>query len=192
MKTGREILDVSFFTGSPVSCARGLIGCEFFCGSCSGVIVETEAYAEHGDEACHTAFRPSARRFVEEHAAGTAYVYLNYGVHWLFNVLVKGDSGGGFVLLRALEPRSGLGLMRKRRKKSEVRDLCSGPGKLTEAFGIDGAIHGEGFLGRSRMGIYRGGSDGTVLSGPRIGISKETGRLWRFGLKHSSCLSALF
>ena len=91
----------------PLECARALIGCELSWNDCAGLIVETEAYAVINDEACHTFSRPSTRAFVERHPAGTAYVYLNYGVHWLLNVLVKGGPEDGIILIRALEPTRG-------------------------------------------------------------------------------------
>ena len=93
------MLGVDFFQRDPVTCARDLLGAELRWNGCSGIVVETEAYAEHGDEACHTFSRKGARQFVEEHEAGAAYVYLNYGMYWLSNVLVKSDQGNGFVLI---------------------------------------------------------------------------------------------
>src|SRR5438105_3981967 len=137
-----NFLSHSFFQRDPLACARELIGCELVWKKCAGVIVETEAYAEHGDEACHTFMRPSARKFIASHDAGAAYVYINYGMHWLLNVLVKGECSGGtngFVLIRAIEPTRGIALMRRRRfpnavhSKTEppLRALCSGPGKLS-------------------------------------------------------------
>ena len=176
---------------SPTECARELIGCRFEWHGCAGVIVETEAYEAEGDPACHTDFRPTARRFVEEHEAGAAYVYLNYGVHWLFNVLVKGGSRGGFVLFRALEPVEGLERMRFRRKRKKPRELCSGPGKLTQALGIDGRAHGQDLfsLPHSRIIVGRCGGE-TPVACRRIGISKGQDRLWRYVRKGSSSLSA--
>ncbi len=100
------MLKEDFFTRHPLDCAADLIGCELHWDHCSGIIVETEAYAATGDEACHTFLRRGAQKFVDTHAAGTAYIYLNYGVHWLLNVLIKGEMDG-FVLIRALEPRRG-------------------------------------------------------------------------------------
>ncbi len=82
-------LERGFFERGVVACARGLVGCRLVWGGCAGVIVETEAYAEHGDKACHTASRPSARAFIRDHDAGAAYVYFNYGMHWMLNVLTK-------------------------------------------------------------------------------------------------------
>ncbi len=191
MKGGREVLDRRFFERTPLSCARELIGCCLEWKGCAGVIVETEAYAAEGDEACHAHARPSARRFIAEHGAGTAYVYLNYGVHWLFNLLVKGDGADGFVLIRAMEPVSGLQRMRRRRRREADKDLCSGPGKLTEALGMDGTMHGIPILEESGFLLSR--EPGNQKSGPtacrRVGISRAVERKWRFVRSESPCLS---
>lgn len=175
-----------FFHRSPLVCAQALIGCECFSGETSGIIIETEAYAEHGDEACHTAFRPSAREFVETRPIGTAYVYMNYGIHWLTNVLVGDPVTGerGFVLLRALSPMNGLDLMRERRAKSAVRDLCSGPGKLSQALGIDGADHGRSFF-EDGWGFLEG-EPLEFQATPRIGINRAVALPWRFVVRPSS------
>lgn len=172
-------LESSFFTQSPVDCARDLLGSMLVWHGCEGRVVETEAYAAVGDPACHTFFRPSARTFVESHDAGTAYVYLNYGIHWLFNVLVKGPAGAGFVLIRALEPRVGIGQMAARRGRPALQQLCSGPGKLTRALGIDGSAHGSGFLSGPDTAIHAG-TCGAIAVGPRVGISNGRELPWRF------------
>lgn len=182
-------IERSFFTASPTVCARGLIGCRFEWQGCAAVIVETEAYDAEGDEACHTHSRPSARRFVEENEAGTAYVYLNYGVHWLFNLLVKGERDG-FVLFRAMEPERGKARMRRRRKKERDCELCSGPGKLTQAFAIDDQLHGARMFTRSGFAIFAGESEPEPSACPRIGISKAKERRWRFLREKSGSLSA--
>lgn len=168
-----------FFNQSPVQCARALIGAEFRWDGCSGRIVETEAYAAEGDPACHTWFRPSARQFVATHSSGVAYIYLNYGVHWLFNILVKGGKGSGFVLLRALQPTEGLDVMAVRRKSLDPRKLCSGPGKLTAALGITGADHGSDFLLSPNRGLQLGHAT-KVDASTRIGISAAKDLKWRF------------
>ena len=98
-----------------------MIGTELVWGKCSGLVVETEAYLTENDEACHTFKRPSTRSFVERNKAGAAYIYFNYGVHWMLNVLVKGAPRTGLILIRALEPRRGLALMRARRGLDDVR-----------------------------------------------------------------------
>ncbi len=180
-----------FFKQDPVTCARGLIGCQFVWHGCVGRIVETEAYDAEDDPACHTWFRPSTRAFVERQQAGDAYVYMNYGVHWLFNVLVKGGKRSGFVLLRALEPVSGLEPMRQRRQGVADHLLGAGPGRLTRAFGIDGSVHGAAFLRDEGSGI-RPGKPVEIIAGPRIGISRATDLHWRFGDPASRSLSRRF
>lgn len=198
MNVQRTRLPRSFFERDPVTCARELIGCIVRHGEVTGRIVETEAYAEHGDEACHTFFRPSARHFIEKHPPGTAYVYLNYGVHWLLNFLVKGGSENGFVLIRALEPVEGIEIMRKRRKGQADRLLCSGPGRLTSAIGINGSDHGVDWwteTQKHRVGVFLPDPSDTtpdIIVGPRIGISQATERLWRFGAAGSRFLSRKF
>jgi DNA-3-methyladenine glycosylase len=172
-------LTPAFFQRDPVVCARELIGARFIWDGCEGRIVETEAYAAEGDEACHTFFRPGARAFVEAHPAGTAYVYLNYGIHWLFNVLVKGSEGNGFVLFRALEPINGIETMLQRRGGGRMTNLCSGPGKLTRALGIDGSVHGQPFLEATSRAIISGPVI-PVVAGERVGISRAQAHPWRF------------
>jgi DNA-3-methyladenine glycosylase len=184
-------LKSEFFRKDPVDCARELIGYRFQWGGCAGRIVETEAYRAIGDEACHTWLRPSARKFVEEHQAGDAYVYLNYGVHWLFNILIKGPQVDGFVLIRALEPEEGLAEMRQRRGDFSDKLLMAGPGRLTQALGICGEDHGSSFL-QNGVGSLKKGKAPAILSGPRIGISKAIQLNWRFGDAQSNCLSRKF
>ncbi len=179
------------FQQPPVDCAANLIGSTFLWNGCGGVVVETEAYAEFGDEACHTFVRTRARDFVRNEHAGTIYAYLNYGVHWLFNVLTRHESSNGFVLLRAIEPTSGIEEMRNRRGKDRLRDLCSGPGKLTQALAIGPSCHGGNIAGRGlpkQTGFY-GRSSQIVLSDTRIGISKAADLPWRFLLKDSQFVS---
>ncbi len=187
---GAAVLE-DFFKQDPVSCARGLLGCSFEWQGCVGRIVETEAYDSQDDPACHTWSRPSTRAFVERHQAGDAYVYINYGVHWLFNILVKGGSRSGFVLFRALEPVAGLELMRQRRQGVPDLALGAGPGKLTRMLGIDGTSHGTSFLRRADCAIRRGEPVKPCV-GPRIGISRAQDLLWRFGDPASRALSRRF
>lgn len=179
-----------FFMRDPITCARELVGCELLWKRCGGIIVETEAYSVVNDEACHTFARPSSRSFVATQPAGTAYVYLNYGVHWLLNFLVKGGEEDGFVLIRALEPRQGLPAMRRRRDTATLTQLCSGPGKLTRALGIDGSVHGLDFLGDSHLTIRRFSTTPQLRQSARIGISKAAHLLWRFHLDGNPHVSA--
>jgi DNA-3-methyladenine glycosylase len=182
-------LQRTFFHADPVTCAEGLIGCELVWGETAGRIVETEAYLEHGDKASHTFMRRGAREFIERHLPGTLYVYLNYGVHWLLNFLVKGGGSNGFVLIRALEPTAGLELMAKRRHTSVEGSFCSGPGKLTQALSIRGEAHGqdffqlEGALLRPREKMIQ------VETDRRVGITKSVELDWRFLASGSSYVS---
>ncbi len=171
----------SFFERDPLTCARELVGARLVCGGCSGIVVETEAYTAVGDEAAHTFSRPSARDFVAGKRAGAAYVYLNYGMYWLANVLVKSAAGDGFVLLRALEPERGIGLMRRRRERDKTKDLCSGPGKLTIAMGIGRDDHGATFIGRAaRFWFEEHPAPTEVETDTRIGITRSADLPWRF------------
>ncbi|CAN5741344.1 DNA-3-methyladenine glycosylase [soil metagenome] len=173
------MLSRSFFKRDPLSCARELIGCRLQWGELSGIITETEAYDVEGDEAAHTFFRPSARVFVESHQAGDAYVYLNYGVHWMLNVMVQG-SRTGFVLMRGLEPLTGIEQMKRARQTEVLSQLCSGPGKLAKALGITGESHGMDLCEDPRFGFHREKGKMEVGVSPRIGITRAADLPWRF------------
>ncbi len=185
-------IDSGFFERDPLTCARDLVGCVILWDGCGGRIVETEAYDATGDPACHTAGRPSARAFIAESPPGALYVYLNYGVHWLLNFLVKGENSSGFVLVRALEPVSGLEKMRARRGKCPDHLLCAGPGRLTKALGITGPSGHKLPLERIPGGGLIKGENPPLACGPRIGISKAMQRPWRFGEASSKSLSRPF
>lgn len=180
----------SFFQTDPLRCAENLIGAELVWEKCSGIVVETEAYLVRGDEACHTFTRPSTRRFVARNQAGTAYVYFNYGVHWMLNVLVKGGPRDGVILIRALEPRRGIELMRKRRGVDELRRLCSGPGKLTQALDITKRHHEVDLCSDPAHHFRKRVTEKIeVVAGPRIGISRAKEFPWRFTLRDSPFVS---
>ncbi|HWB58379.1 MAG TPA: DNA-3-methyladenine glycosylase [Chthoniobacteraceae bacterium] len=188
MKRGARI-ERDFFERDPLTCAAALIGCELVWDDCSGIIVETEAYSTKDDEACHTFARKGAREFVATHQPGAAYVYLNYGIHWLLNVLVKGGREEGFVLIRALEPVKGIEKMRRRRMRQNLTALCSGPGKLSEALGVRGTDHGIDLCAGGGRGFRAPAGPVTVVSDVRIGISKAAHLPWRFLLKGSPHVS---
>ena len=179
----------AFFERDPLTCATELIGCELTWDGCSGIIVETEAYSVKDDEACHTFARKGSREFVATHQPGAAYIYLNYGVHWLLNVLVKGGSEDGFVLLRALEPVHGIARMRRRRMLEDTGALCSGPGKLSEALGVRGSDHGIDLCENAKRGFLPRPKPVEVVSDIRVGISKAAHLPWRFLLKESPFVS---
>ena len=178
-----------FFETDPLTCAEALIGCELRWNTVAGRIVETEAYAEYGDQAAHTFLRRGARRFIEVHPAGSLYVYLNYGVHWLLNFLVKNGAANGFVLIRALEPTQGLDLMAVRRGTHDSSGFCSGPGKLTQAFAIDGSFHGRDFFQMDHAALLSAPTGVKVDRDYRVGITKSADLPWRFLYSGSAHLS---
>lgn len=176
-------LNADFFKRDFLVVAQDLIGVELVWQGCSGIIVETEAYGVENDPACHTASRPSSREFVKTKTAGTAYVYFNYGMYWLFNLLVKGGERDGLILIRALDPRQGIAEMQERRKKQKLTDLCSGPGKLALALGIGGVHHGLPMVGRERpkgCGLRAPETPWDVVTDVRVGISQAADFPWRF------------
>ena len=184
-----KIIRAPFFKRDPITCARELIGAELIWGDCSGLVVEVEAYAAINDEAAHTFTRPSARSFIERNNAGAAYVYFNYGMHWMLNVLVKGDENG-FVLIRALEPKRGIERMKKRRGLDDVKRLCSGPGKLTQALGITNRHHEMDLCIDSRRCFVRDANTAVdVVADTRIGITRSAHYPWRFTLRGSNYVS---
>ena len=183
-------LPCSFFERDPLDCARDLVGTELVWGKCSGIIVETEAYLALNDEASHTFTRPSTRAFVERNEPGAIYIYFNYGVHWMLNLLVKGGERSGLILIRGLEPRRGLALMKKRRDLEEIRRLCSGPGKLTQALDITDRHHERSICdGTPHYLVPRANNDVCVVADPRIGISRSKDFPWRFTLGGSEFVS---
>ena len=186
----RRIIGQTFFQRDPLRCARELIGTELVWGECGGLVVETEAYLTENDEACHTFKRASTRSFVEQNKPGAAYIYLNYGVHWMLNVLVKGAPRTGLILIRALEPRRGLERMRCRRGLDDVRRLCSGPGKLTQALDIT-MRHHEVDLCRDPRHCFRARKEASVKveADARIGITRSAELPWRFTLRGSAYVS---
>ena len=185
----KEMVRTSFFKRDPLTCARELIGTELTWEDCSGIVVEVEAYAAINDEAAHTFTRPSARSFIERNRAGAAYVYFNYGMHWMLNVLVKGEENG-FVLIRALEPRQGVERMKKRRGLDDLKRLCSGPGKLTQALGITNRHHEIDLCSDPRYSFGRNKKKPVdVVADTRIGITRSAHYPWRFTLRDSPFVS---
>ncbi len=187
------MLDRSFFQRDPVTCARELVGCELVWKGCAGIVVETEAYAAVNDEACHTFARPSARAFIERHEAGAAYVYFNYGMYWLLNVLIKGGAEDGFVLFRAIEPTRGIAAMTRRRtlkiENPKPAALCSGPGKLAMALGVDGRDHGRDLCRARTIGFRPALLPVEAVADVRVGISKAAHLPWRFLARESRYVS---
>jgi DNA-3-methyladenine glycosylase len=183
-------LDEDFFDRSVHAVARDLIGCELLVAGVGGVIVETESY-ERDDPACHAYVGLTERTAVLFGPPARAYVYLSYGIHDMLNFVCEPEGSAAAVLIRALEPTTGIDEMRARRGRSQVRELCSGPGKLTEALGVDLSLNRTPltqppFELRDRAGVWR---EVVVATGPRIGITKATDLPWRFGAAGSEFLS---
>jgi DNA-3-methyladenine glycosylase len=178
----------AFFARHPVTVARELIGWTLSVDGVGGRIVETEAY-HHQDPASHSINGPTARNGVMFGPVGRAYVYRSYGIHWCLN-LVCGEAPGSAVLIRALEPGSGVEVMRERRGLGELRSLCSGPGKLCQALAVTRAHDGLA-LDRPPFAVGPGAAAG-IVEGPRIGISRGVDLPWRFGEAGSRFLSRPF
>ena len=173
----------AFFQRPHLVVARSLLGNLVVHGGCVGRIVEVESYAARGDAACHTAARPSSRVFLDSHPAGTAYVYLNYGLHWMLNVVAKDGRRDGLILIRALEPLAGLAAMAARRRRTDPVALCSGPGKLAQALALDGRHHGSDLTTPGGLFLAAGAPARLrITRGPRIGIRLAVEKPWRFHL----------
>ncbi|OPL17867.1 MAG: hypothetical protein AVO35_08290 [Candidatus Aegiribacteria sp. MLS_C] len=182
-----------FFRSGAVQLARELIGCllrrETARGPLSGMIVETEAYTAD-DPASHSFRGRTSRNWPMFEGGGLAYVYLIYGVHNCFNVTAGKEGSGQAVLVRALHPMEGLGIMRANRGGGPESRFCSGPGKLCQALDIDrrfnGVRLGEGGLG---LLVPDGGRGHSISVDRRIGISRGTDLGRRFLLEGSPWVS---
>jgi DNA-3-methyladenine glycosylase len=183
-------LEAAFFDRSVHEVARELIGCELVVDGVGGVIVETESY-ERDDPACHAYVGLTPRTSTLFGPPARAYVYLSYGIHSLLNAVCEPEGSAAAVLIRALEPTRGVELMQARRGRAELRELCSGPGKLTDALAI-GLDHNGARLDRPPFELLErspawGGVE--VATGPRVGITKATELPWRFCAAGSPFLS---
>jgi DNA-3-methyladenine glycosylase len=179
-------LDRSFFNRPTLDVTADVIGKVLVhrtrAGVAAGMIVEAEAYIGEDDPACHAAPGPTRRNEPLYGPPGVAYVYLNYGMHYLVNAVTEAKGAPAAVLIRALAPVDGIPLMLKRRangKAIQEADLCRGPGNLTKALGIT-LKENRLDLTNSRLWIEdRGLEPGRLSWGPRIGIKVGTERPWR-------------
>jgi DNA-3-methyladenine glycosylase len=184
LRLGRD-----FFERSVHVVAQELVGCRLFYKERGGTIVETESY-ERDDPACHAYVGLTRRTEVLFGPPGRAYVYLSYGIHSLLNAVAEPEGDAAAVLIRALEPGAGQAAMRECRGNRPDRELCSGPGKLTEALGIGLESNGADLASEPFLLLEREeGWDGEVLASPRIGITKAVERPWRFSLAGSPFVS---
>jgi DNA-3-methyladenine glycosylase len=180
----------SAFFGAPAAVvARKLIGATLTVDGVGGIIVETEAY-DRDDPASHSFGGETARNAAMFGPPGHAYVYRSYGIHWCLNA-VCGERPGSAVLVRALAPEAGIEVMRERRRLTDVRLLCAGPGRLCEALAITRAHDGLPF-DRAPFLLTPAATEPDVVVGPRIGIARGVETPWRFGLAGSPFLSRPF
>lgn len=180
----------SFYERSVLEVAWDLVGCELLVDGVGGTIVETEAYRSD-EPACHAYVGLTARTAPLFGPPGHAYVYLSYGIHSLLNVVAEPAGSAAAVLIRALEPTQGIERMRARRGLSELRALCSGPGKLTQALGV-GLELNERSLSVPPFELRApaaGGPRETVAVAPRIGITRAEELPWRYLAPDSRHLS---
>jgi DNA-3-methyladenine glycosylase len=183
-------LDPSFYARSVHDVARDLIGCIVRHGDTAGRIVETESY-HHSEPACHAFVGLTDRTRTLFGPPGHAYVYRSYGIHALLNAVCEEEGSGAAVLIRALEPIAGIERMRERRRASGLEELCSGPGKLTQALGIGLELNGTP-LYAGPIRVLRppaGARRPAIVRGERVGITKAADLPWRFcdaGSRHVS------
>ena len=192
-----KALPASFYSRPTLTVAEDLLGKVLVhrtpAGFTSGIIVETEAYIGEDDPACHAAPGPTLRNQPLYGPPGRAYVYLNYGIHYLLNAVTEPEGSPAAVLIRALEPLEGAALMQRRRTSNgrviPHDDLCRGPGNLTRALGIT--------LAENRLDLTTGPltiedyghRPDVVARGPRIGIRVATEREWRCWVAASRSVS---
>jgi DNA-3-methyladenine glycosylase len=176
LRLGRD-----FYARSVHDVARELMGCTVRHAGTAGRIVETESY--HMDEpACHAHAGVTGRTQTLFGPPAHAYVYFCYGVHSLLNAVCEEEGVGAAVLIRALEPVDGLELMRARRGLERVEELCSGPGKLTQALGV-GLAHNGSSLVDGPIELHARDPRAAaprIVMGERIGITKAADLPWRF------------
>ena len=181
MQVEAERLGPDFFDRSVHHVARDLIGCVVAHGPTAGLIVETESYHAQ-DPACHAFNGRTARNEVLFGPPGHAYVYFSYGMHNLLNFVAEPEGDAAAVLIRALDPVEGVDEMRRRRGVERVTDLCSGPGKLTQALGVGLELNGAPLADGPLAVLARpaGRRRPRIVTSPRVGISRATDLPWRF------------
>jgi DNA-3-methyladenine glycosylase len=180
----------SFFARSVHKVAPELIGASLLINGIGGRIVEVEAY-HHTDPAAHSYGGQTSRNAVMFGPPGFAYVYRSYGIHWCLNFVCEEEGSASAVLIRALEPTTGISAMRRRRSQNDERMLCSGPGKLGQALAISHKYNGLR-LDQPPFELRARSDEPEVVTGPRIGITKAAEVPWRYGLKGSPFVSRPF
>ena len=195
------MMNHAFFRQDTVELARKLLGCLLIHrtpdGVAGGMIVEAEAYVGAIDKACHAYRNRSGRTEIMYHDGGYAYVYLIYGMHHCFNAVTGPEGEGNAVLIRALEPVIGLGLMRKRRQTNQLRSLCSGPGRLCQALAITKNEYGMDICAANsplQLIQYRHIPNADIIATPRINVAyaeEAAAWPWRFYVKENPYVSII-
>ena len=193
MAEGKMKLSSHFYGRSAIEVARDLLGKILVHqtkeGVTSGKIVETESYLPFNDPACHAARGKTKRNYVMFGKPGRSYVYFIYGNYYCLNAVCEKEGTPAAVLIRALEPQEGISLMQKRRKVKEIKNLCSGPGKLCQALGIKREENDQD-LTKGNL-VIKPGEEGRVkiIARPRIGIEAGSDKLLRFYIEGSAFIS---
>ena len=163
-------LGKKYFNQPTVSLAKSLLGKYLVFKNLKGIIVETEAYLYRDDPGCHASRGITVRNAPMFEEAGRAYVYLIYGMYHCLNIVSGKKGEGEAVLIRALEPVTGIEIMQKRRKTKKIENLCNGPGKLTQAFGITRKQNNLSLLSGD-FRVYDSKIKPEISTSTRIGLS---------------------
>jgi DNA-3-methyladenine glycosylase len=181
-------LGKKFFSQPTVDLAKALLGKYLCLGDLKGVIVETEAYLYRNDPGCHASRGLTKRNAPMFGPAGHAYVYFIYGMYHCLNIVSGKEGEGEAVLIRALEPVQGIKKMRRRRKTQKIENLCNGPGKLTQAFGIT-KKHNNVSLIDGPLRVFDSRKRQEICTSTRIGLSAGKELPLRFFIKGSGFVS---
>jgi DNA-3-methyladenine glycosylase len=183
------VIDIAAWCArSSLEVAHDLIGSELLIDGVGGRVVECEAYAPT-DPASHSYAGPTPRNATMFGPPGRVYVYRSYGIHWMLNIVCGPQVGSAeAVLIRALEPTTGLEQMRARRGREPLIELCRGPGRLGQALAVGPHLDGEA-IGAGRVELHPAPAPGAILQTPRIGISRARELPWRFLLAGSPYVS---
>ena len=181
-------LGKKFFNQPTVDLAKALLGKYLCMGDLKGVIVETEAYLYRDDPGCYASRGLTARNAPMFGPAGRAYVYFIYGMYHCLNIVSGREGEGEAVLIRALEPVQGIEKMQRRRKTQKIENLCNGPGKLTQAFGIT-KKHNNVSLLDGPLRVFDSRKKPEICTSTRIGLSAGQELELRFFIKGSRFVS---